>query len=165
MASKKGIIITIIILAVITSASFLVWTIPHNTEPTFVISNYKDELDRVKDIQQSLESSIDAKFDDMKNDSITPDEYIQLAQATNSQINAQIIELVESGAPEEWQESYIHYIDALKKFNDYTRETIVVANMKKDNSSQESIQSSLEKIQTMKQDMDSLITQSDEARP
>lgn len=165
MTSKKGIIITAIILGSITGVSFLIWALPQKTEPTFVFSNYKDELDRVKEIHQSLESSIEIKFDDMMNERINPDEYIQMAEVTTSQVNSQIIELVESEASKEWQQSYIEYINALKGFNSYVRETMIIANMKKDGSSQESIQSSLEKVQTLKHDIDSMVKLSDEARP
>lgn len=165
MKTKKGIIVTIIILGAITGASFLIWTIPQKSDPIFVVTDFKGELDRVKEIHQSLESSIEEKFQETVDGKISPDEYIQMAEVTTSQTNAQIIELVESGASEEWQQSYIEYINALKGFNTYVRETLVVAHMKKDGGSQESINESLEKIQSLKQDMDSMIRLSDEARP
>ena len=129
MVSRKGIIITAIILGAITGASFLIWTIPQKTEPTFVFSNYKDELDRVKDIHQSLDASIEQKFDEMMNEKISPDEYIQVAEVTTSQVNSQIIEIVESEASKEWQPSYIEYINALKGFNSFVRETMIIANI------------------------------------
>ena len=40
LASKKGIIITVTILAAIFAASFLVWLIPLNVETNFVISDF-----------------------------------------------------------------------------------------------------------------------------
>lgn len=165
MKTKKGVIVTIIILGAITGASFLIWTIPQKSDPVFVVSDFKGELDRVKEIHQSLESSIEEKFQEMIDGKISPDEYIQIAEVTTSQTNSQIIELVESGASEEWQQSYIEYINALKGFNTYVRETLVVAHMKKDGGSQESINESLEKIQSLKQDMGSMVRLSDEARP
>lgn len=165
MASRKGIIITAAILATITAASFLIWNIPQKNDPIFVISDYKSELDRVKEIHQSLKSGIEEKFNDMNNGEITPDDYIQIADVSTSQINAQIIELVESKASEEWQQSYIDYIDALKGFNSYVRETMVVANMKKDGAGQEALQDALEKANSFKRESESLVEMSDKARP
>ena len=48
MASKKGIIVTAIILAAITGASFLLWLVPQENETTFVVSDYGEYLDSVK---------------------------------------------------------------------------------------------------------------------
>ena len=52
MASKKGIIITIIILASITAASFLLWIVPQENPATLVVSDYENYLEGVKKIHQ-----------------------------------------------------------------------------------------------------------------
>ena len=65
----------------------------------------------------------------MLNEKISPEDYIKIAEISSSQINSEIIQLVGSNPPEEWYESYLNYIEALKKSNSYIRETIVVANM------------------------------------
>ena len=44
-------------------------------------------------------------------------EYVIDAEITSSQVTSQISEFVTSKPPEEWQESYINYMDAMKKFN------------------------------------------------
>ncbi len=49
MATKKGIIITAAILAVISGASFVVWFLPQNHGSSVVVSDYKSELDSVKE--------------------------------------------------------------------------------------------------------------------
>jgi len=54
MASKKGITITAIILAAITGASFLLWIVPQDVETTFVVSDYENYLDGVKNIHEVL---------------------------------------------------------------------------------------------------------------
>ena len=46
------------------------------------------------------------------------DEHIKIAEVSSSQINSLIIELTNSGATEEWTESYVNYIGALKKLNE-----------------------------------------------
>mgnify|MGYP000439103630 CR=1 FL=1 len=129
MASKKGIVITVIILAVITGASFLSWIVPQDNETTFVISDYRDYLNGVKNIQEVLQESIDIEYQNLRNGEISPEDYIIITEVTSSQVTAQISEFVTSKPPEEWQGSYISYMDAMKKFNSYIGETKVLANM------------------------------------
>jgi hypothetical protein len=95
----------------------------------------------------------------------TPEEYIVIADVTTSQVTAKISEFVTSKPSESWQESYISYMDALKKFNSYVVETKVYANMIKDNNSQDDISNLLEKIQTLKNESKELAKKSDELRP
>ncbi len=68
MASKKGIIVTITILVVITVASFSLWVIPENNETTFVVSDFKGYLDGVKNIQEVLQESTYIEFQNLRND-------------------------------------------------------------------------------------------------
>lgn len=165
MASKKGIVLTIVILATITGVSFVFWSIPQETESTFVVSDYGNYLDGVKKIHEILQESIDIEFQNMIQGKITPDEYIVIADVTTSQITAKISEFVTSKPSEPWQESYISYMDSLKKFNSYVVETKVYANMIKDNSNQDNIASLLEKIETLKNESKELAKKSDELRP
>lgn len=137
MASKKGIIVTIIILAAITGASFIFWAIPQENTSTFVVTDYKSHLDGKIKIHEVIEETIDIEFQNMLDGKITPEEYIDTAEITSSQVTAQITEFVKSKPSEEWQESYIHYMEALKKFNMYVIETKVIANsMEADTSEQ-----------------------------
>jgi len=59
MASKKGIAITVIILAAITSASFLLWIIPQENDTTFIVTDYQGYLDGAENIHEVLQESID----------------------------------------------------------------------------------------------------------
>ena len=117
MASKKGIVITVAILAAITGASFLSWIIPEDYETTFVISDYENYLDDVKNIQEVLQESIDIEYQNLRSGKISPRDYITITEVTSSQVTAQISEFVTSKPPEEWQTSYISFMDAMKKFN------------------------------------------------
>jgi len=76
MASKKGIVVTVIILAAITGVSFLIWTMPQSTETTFVVSDYKNYLDGVKHNHDALEASIDLEYENLRNGKISPPNYI-----------------------------------------------------------------------------------------
>lgn len=165
MASKKGVIITVVILAAITGGSFIFWTIPQETESTFVVSDYGNYLDGVKKIHEVLQESIDTEFQNLRDGNISPDEYISITEVTTSQVTAKISEFVTSKPSEPWQESYISYMDALKKFNSYIVETKVYANMIKDGNSQEEMSEVLKKIEAIKSESLEMVKTSDAQRP
>jgi len=162
MASKRGIGVTIIILAVITGASFLFWIDPQETESTFVISDYENYLDGIKNIHEVLKESIEEEFTDMKNGKITAEEYIKIADVTTSQVSAKISEFVTSKPPEQWQESYINYMEALKRFNSYIIETKVYATLMAEEKDTTEIAQKIKDLQKEAQEFGKI---SDELRP
>jgi type II secretory pathway component GspD/PulD (secretin) len=165
MASKNGIAITVIILAAITGASFLIWQIPQDSETTFVISDYGDYLNGVKNVQEVLQESIDIEYQNLRNGEISPDDYIKITEVTSSQVTAQISEFVTSKPPEEWQDSYISYMDAMRKFNSFIGETKVLANMIEKGSTEEEMVKTLQKIESLKMESLDYVKISDETRP
>ena len=165
MASKKGIIVTVTILAAITGASFLLWVIPENNETTFVISNYADYLDGVKNIQEVLQESINIEYQNLQDGEISPEDYMTITEVTSSQVTAQISEFVTSKPPEEWQDSYINYMEAMKKFNAYIGETKVLANMIEKGSTDAEMAETLQEIESLKTEFLDYVKMSDESRP
>lgn len=165
MASKKGIAITVIILAAITGGSFLLWIIPQDVETTFVVSDYENYLDGVKNIHEVLQESIDLEYQNLRDGKISPQEYIAVTEVTSSQVTAQISEFVTSKPPEEWQTSYINYMDALKSFNSYIIETKVLANMIENKNSEEEMNETIEKINLLKTEFTEFVKISDQSRP
>jgi len=162
MASKKGIIVTVIILVAITAASFLFWIIPQENPSTLVVSDYANYLDGVKKIHEVLQESIETEFQNLLDGKTSPDEYIAITEVTTSQVTVQISEFVTSKPPEEWQDSYISYMEALKKFNSYIVETKVAANMLKEGQIDTEI---IQKIESLKLESQELINKSNELRP
>jgi response regulator of citrate/malate metabolism len=162
MASKKGIIITIIILASITAASFLLWIVPQENTATLVVSDYENYLEGVKKIHQVLQESIETEFQNLLDGNTSPDEYISITEVTTSQVTAQISEFVTSKPTEEWQNSYITYMEAMKKFNEYIIETKVAANMLKVGQIDAE---TLQNIESLRLETQELIKKSDELRP
>ena len=165
MASKKGIIVTTVILAAITGASFLLWVIPQDYEATFVVSDYEGYLDGVQNIHEILEGSINIEYQNLRAGKITPESYIAVTEVTSTQVTAQISEFVTSKPPEEWQASYISYMDAMKKFNSYILETKVIANLIEKESPENEIGEISEKIDLMKAEYAELIEISQQSRP
>ena len=165
MATKKGIIVTIIILAAITGASFLLYLTPQNSETTFVVSDYGGYIDGVKNIHEVLQESMDIEYQNLRNGDISPNDYISAAEVTSSQVTSQISEFVTSKPPEEWQASYISYMDAMKKFNAYIGETKVLANLIENESTDDEINETVQKIELLKKEASEFVKKSDQTRP
>ena len=96
---------------------------------------------------------------------MSPNEYIGIAKVSSSQINSLIIELTDSGATQEWTESYVNYIGALKTLNGKITETIIVANLINDDSNSNSIDEILAKIKQLEAESFDLTKKSDSSRP
>ena len=165
MASKKGIAITAIILAAITGASFLLWIVPQDVETTFVVSDYGNYLDEVKNIHEVLEESIEIEYENLRAGKISPQDYISVTEVTSSQVTTQISEFVTSKPSEEWQTSYISYMEALKSFNSYIIETKVLAKMIENESTEDEMKETLEKIDMLKSESIEFVKISDQSRP
>ena len=165
MASKKGIAVTAIILAAITGASFLLWVIPQENESTFVVTDYQGYLDGVENIHEVLQESIDIEYQNLRDGKISPEDYITVTEITSSQVTTQISEFITSKPSEQWQESYINYMDAMKKFNEYILETKVLANQIQNGSSDEEISQTIEKIESIKSQSMEFVKKSNELRP
>ncbi|MEZ8031683.1 MAG: hypothetical protein QMC47_05850 [Nitrosopumilus sp.] len=165
MASKKGIVITVIILALITAASFLLWVVPQENNSTFIVTDYEGYLDGVKNIHEVLQESIDIEYRNLQDGKISPSEYIIITEVTSSQVTTQISEFVTSKPSEKWQESYISYMNGMKKFNEYIIETKVLANQIENESIDSKILETVNKIESIKVESIEYIKKSNELRP
>ena len=165
MASKKGIGVTIAFLVGIVAASFLVYLIPEDTTMKIVVSDFGKYLDITKEKAMLESVSIDESFEKLMEKKTSPNEYIGIAKVSSSQINSLIIELTDSGATQEWVESYVNYINALKKLNEKITETIVVANLMNGDDNSNSINEIIAKIHQLETESLDLIKKSDNTRP
>jgi len=166
MASRKGIAVTIAILVgVAVFAYSLPFLITFDTEMKITVSDFGKHLDITKERAAMEYSSIDESFEKLMEKKMSPDEYIRIAEVSSSQINSLIIELTNSGATEEWTESYVNYIGALKKLNEKITETIVVANLMNSDNNSDSINEIIAKIHQLKTESLDLTKKSDAARP
>ena len=165
MASKKGIAITAIILAAITGASFLLWVIPQENDTTFIVTDYQGYLDGVKNIHEVLQESIDIEYQNLRDGKSTPKDYIAITEVTSSQVTTQISEFITSKPSEQWQESYISYMNGMKKFNEYILETKVLANQIENGVPETEILQTVDKIESIKAESIEYIKKSNELRP
>ena len=165
MASRKGIAVTIAILVGVAAASFLVYLLPEDTTMKISVSDFEKHLDDTKEKASMEAMGIDDSFKKLMNGEIDTDEYINVAEISSSQINSLVIELTNSGATQEWTESYVSYIGALKKLNDKITETVVIANLIDDNTNANSIDDLLSKIKQLEIESLDLAKKSDSLRP
>ena len=165
MASKKGIAVTAAILVGVVAASFLVYLLPEDTTMKISVSDFEKHLDITKERATMEVTGIDDSFKKLMNGEIDPDEYINMAEVSSSQLNSLVIELTNSGATQEWTESYVNYIGALKKLNNKITETIVVENLIDGDSNSNSIDEILTKIKQLETESFDLTKKSDGSRP
>ena len=165
MASRKGIGVTIAILVGTVAASFLVYLLPEDTTMKINVSDFGKHLDDVNERAFMEDEATDELFEKLMEKKMNADEYIRIAEVSSSQINSLIIELTNSGASQEWSESYISYIGALKKLNEKITETIVIANLMNDNANSNSIDEIVSRIHQLEVESLDLIKKSDNLRP
>ena len=80
-------------------------------------------------------------------------------------MTTQISEFITSKPPQEWQDSYINYMEAMKKFNEYISETKVLANQIENKSPESEMNETKEKINKIKNEISEFIELSDVSRP
>ena len=166
MGSKKGVIITVVVLVAITIGSFMVWLDnPSNTEMTIVVTDFENHDAGIYERHNIVSNAVQESFSEFMNEEISLEEYIRIAETSSSQNNALLMELASSDAPEEWQESYINYMNGMKKFNEYILETKVLANQIKNEISDVEILQTIDKIQSIKAESIEFIKKSNELRP
>ena len=149
MKSKKGVIITVVVLIAITIASFSVWQIPESSKMTIVVTDFESHLDGIDARHDIIRNAVDESLLEMIDGNITPEELISIAEISSSQINSQIIELVESEAPEEWQSSYLNYLESLRSSNSYIREVMALANLQTSDPTNDEFINILQKIEKL----------------
>ena len=86
-------------------------------------------MDGAKNIHEVLQESIDIEYQNLQRwKDVTNGLHVVITEVTSSQVTTQISEFVTSKPSEQWQESYISYMNGMKKFNEYILETKVLAN-------------------------------------
>jgi len=165
MASKKGIGVTIIILVGVVVASFLVYLVPEDTTMKITVSDFEKHLDDVDERTSMLSTGVEESFDDLLDHKLSPEEYFVTAGVTQSQVNSLLIELTLSGSPQEWTESYKTYIFALKKLNEQITQTVIIANLMKDDGNSDSVNEMISNLYELRAELRDLISESNSLRP
>ena len=128
VASRRGLAVTAGILGAVTAASFAVWLVPQgNDGASLVVSDHGAHLDGVKNIHATIMADLDEGYEGLLAGEITAAEYAEMAEVSSGQVRQLIIDTIAADPPGEWLESYEAYVEALRQYNTYIRETTVVA--------------------------------------
>src|SRR2546426_10595099 len=165
MATRKGIVVTAIILVAISAASFVIWIVPQNRGSSFVVSDYKSELESVRERQTLIATEMESGLKELLDKTLHPDDFVTRAQTSSAQVTSLITELIESNPPVEWRESYLNYDESLKKYNEYLTEAISLASKMKDGMSQVGLNDEITKMDSLKQESYLLVVKSNETHP
>ena len=167
MGSKRGVVITVVILIAITIGSFSVWIGNNttNTEMTIVVTDFENHQEGISERHKIISNVVEESFSELINEQISTEEYVRIAEISSSQNNALLIELAYSDAPEEWQESYINRIASLKSFEAYIIETMVIADLIDNNGEQEQITEILNNIEKFEEEYIQYGQMADSSKP
>jgi len=165
MVTRKGIVVTAIILVAISAASFVIWIVPQNRGSSFVVSDYKSELESVRERQTLIATEMESGLKELLDKTLPPDDFVTRAQTSSTQVTSLITELIESNPPVEWRESYLNYDESLKKYNEYLTESISLAKKMKGGISLVDLNEEISKIDSLKKESNSLARKSNETRP
>jgi len=165
MVTRKGIVVTAIILVAISAASFVIWIVPQNRGSSFVVSDYKSELESVRERQTLIATEMESGLKELLDKTLPPDDFVTRAQTSSAQVTSLITELIESNPPIEWRESYLNYDESLKKYNEYLTESISLAKKMKGGISLVDLNEEISKIDSLKKESNSLVRKSNETRP
>jgi len=165
MVTRKGIVVTAIILVAISAASFVIWIVPQNRGSSFVVSDYKSELESVRERQTLIATEMESGLKELLDKTLPPDDFVTRAQTSSTQVTSLITELIESNPPVEWRESYLNYDESLKKYNEYLTESISLAKKMKGGISLVDLNEEISKIDSLKKESNSLVRKSNETRP
>jgi len=165
MTTRKGIVVTAIILVAISAASFVIWIVPQNRGSSFVVSDYKSELESVRERQTLIATEMESGLKELLDKTLPPDDFVTRAQTSSAQVTSLITELIESNPPVEWRESYLNYDESLKKYNEYLTESISLAKKMKGGISLVDLNEEISKIDSLKKESNSLVRKSNETRP
>ena len=167
MGSKRGVVITVVILIAITIGSFSVWIGNNttNTEMTIVVTDFENHQEGISERHKIISNAMEKSFSELINNQISTEDYVRIAEISSSQNNALLIELAYSDAPEEWQESYINRIASLKSFEAYIIETMVIANLIENDGKQEQKTEIMNNIEKLKQESILYAQMADTSKP
>lgn len=122
---KKGVIITVGILAAITIGSFAIWWVPENTADPMQLTQL---LGGMHEERVAIQDTIESRYQEMVEGSLDPEAFVLEAQAATDQMTEIVGTLATAETYGTWDDVYGHYIEITQISNSIVQEMIVVAN-------------------------------------
>tara|TARA_B100000446_G_C10544062_1_gene337939 strand:+ start:794 stop:1297 length:504 start_codon:yes stop_codon:yes gene_type:complete len=131
LATKKGIMLTVIIIGSFVAASFLIYLIPEEPQSTIItFGDPREELEFAIDRTSVVIDGFQEVFVLWKNGEVYKNTYDSTANVTIDQLNMMIIELKGKPIPNEWNQSYVLFIQSLENYKEYIEKTKEYVNYK-----------------------------------
>ena len=133
--------------------------------PSVFAEYYAEYLDETKKVHEGFQKTIDVEYTHLINGEISPEKYIVTTMITSDQLTVKISELIQSRPTDEWQESYISYMNGMKKFNEYIIETRILANLIDNSNPETEINETKQKMELLKKEIHDFVINSEKLRP
>lgn len=124
MVTKKGVALTVAIIGGFVAASFLIYLIPQSPQSDIItLGDAKERLEFVMDRNKVVIDEFQTVFRLWENGDIDKNTFDSSADVSKEQVSMMILELRGKQIPNEWNQSYVLFIQALDNYKAYIEKT------------------------------------------
>jgi hypothetical protein len=124
LVTKKGVALTVAIIGGFVAASFLIYLIPQSPQSDIItLGDAKERLEFVMDRNKVVIDEFQTVFRLWENGDIDKNTFDSSADVSKEQVSMMILELRGKQIPNEWNQSYVLFIQALDNYKAYIEKT------------------------------------------
>lgn len=124
MVTKKGVALTVAIIVGFVAASFLIYLIPQSPQSDIItLGDAREQLEFVMDRNKVVIDEFQTVFRLWENGDIDKNTFDSSADVSKEQVSMMILELRGKQIPNEWNQSYVLFIQALDNYKAYIEKT------------------------------------------
>ena len=124
MVTKKGVALTVAIIVGFVAASFLIYLIPQSPQSDIItLGDAREQLEFVMDRNKVVIDEFQTVFRLWENGDIDKNTFDSSADVSIEQVSMMILELRGKQIPNEWNQSYVLFIQALDNYKAYIEKT------------------------------------------
>jgi len=124
LVTKKGVALTVAIIVGFVAASFLIYLIPQSPQSDIItLGDAREQLEFVMDRNKVVIDEFQTVFRLWENGDIDKTTFDSSADVSIEQVSMMILELRGKQIPNEWNQSYVLFIQALDNYKAYIEKT------------------------------------------
>jgi hypothetical protein len=124
LVTKKGVALTVAIIVGFVAASFLIYLIPQSPQSDIItLGDAREQLEFVMDRNKVVIDEFQTVFRLWENGDIDKNTFDSSADVSKEQVSMMILELRGKQIPNEWNQSYVLFIQALDNYKAYIEKT------------------------------------------
>jgi hypothetical protein len=124
LVTKKGVGLTVAIIGGFVAASFLIYLIPQSPQSDIItLGDAREQLEFVMDRNKVVIDEFQTVFRLWENGDIDKNTFDSSADVSKEQVSMMILELRGKQIPNEWNQSYVLFIQALDNYKAYIEKT------------------------------------------